>query len=139
MGKYVIQRHHARTLHYDLRLQMGNVLKSWALPKGAPRTTKERRLAIPTPDHAMSYGDFEGTIPKGHYGAGKVEIWDRGTFKNIRRDKQGKLIPIARCYEEGQIEIEISGDKLRGGYALIRFRDTNWLFIKKRGDVAKVS
>ena len=136
MGKYVIQLHDARHLHCDFRLQVGRVLKSWVLPKGPSLAPREKRLAVLTEDHSLNYANFEGVIPEGHYGAGKVLLWDKGTFKNIKHDDDGKLISMERCFEEGRIEVLIDGKKLRGGYALIRFRDENWLLIKKRDECA---
>ncbi|MEM3731171.1 MAG: DNA polymerase ligase N-terminal domain-containing protein [Candidatus Bathyarchaeia archaeon] len=116
---YVIQKHAATHLHYDLRLEMDGVLKSWAIPKEPPTTPGVRRLAVQVEDHAVEYADFEGTIPEGEYGAGTVEIWDRGTYKLLER-KEDKLI------------VEIQGVKLKGVYVLLRFKDRkNWLFFKK--------
>jgi DNA ligase D-like protein (predicted 3'-phosphoesterase) len=117
---YVIQKHAATHLHYDLRLEMDGVLKSWAIPKEPPSTLGVRRLAVQVEDHPVEYANFEGTIPEGEYGAGTVEIWDRGTYKLIER-KEDKLI------------VEINGKKLKGIYVLLRFRDQkNWLFFKKK-------
>jgi DNA ligase D-like protein (predicted 3'-phosphoesterase) len=117
---YVIQKHAATHLHYDLRLEMDGVLKSWAIPKEPPTTPNVRRLAVQVEDHPIEYGNFEGTIPEGEYGAGSVEIWDRGIYKLIDR-KEDKLI------------IEINGKKLKGTYVLVRFKDRkNWLFFKKK-------
>lgn len=119
-GRFVVQRHHATHLHYDFRLEMDGVLKSWAVPKEPPFQPGVRRLAVEVEDHAVSYIDFEGVIPEGMYGAGKVEIWDRGTYtlKNRSRDK---------------IEFNLHGEKLKGDYALIRFKgEKNWLLIKKK-------
>jgi DNA ligase D-like protein (predicted 3'-phosphoesterase) len=117
---YVIQKHAATHLHYDLRLEMDGVLKSWAIPKEPPSTLGVRRLAVQVEDHPVEYANFEGTIPEGKYGAGIVEIWDRGTYKLIER-KEDKLI------------VEINGKKLKGIYVLLRFRDQkNWLFFKKK-------
>jgi len=118
-GRFVIQKHRATHLHYDFRLEMDNVLKSWAVPKEPPTQPGVRRLAVQVEDHALGYIDFEGTIPEGEYGAGTVEIWDRGTYtlKN-RTDKM--------------IEFTLHGSRLSGDYALIRFKDNNWLLIRKK-------
>lgn len=116
---YVIQEHHAKRLHWDLRLEINNVLKSWAIPKGPSNNPKEKRLAIETEDHPLEYAMFEGEIPKGNYGAGKVKIWDRGTFDLIEKTKD-------------KIVVEIKGKKLKGKYVLLKFKKNNWLFFKKR-------
>ncbi|MEM1575732.1 MAG: DNA polymerase ligase N-terminal domain-containing protein [Nitrososphaerota archaeon] len=117
---YVIQKHAARHLHYDLRLEMNGVLKSWAIPKEPPISIGIKRLAVEVEDHPIEYANFEGIIPEGEYGAGKVEIWDKGTYKLIER-------------EEDKIVIEINGKKLNGFYALIRMKKSkNWLFFKKK-------
>jgi DNA ligase D-like protein (predicted 3'-phosphoesterase) len=121
---YAIQKHQASHLHYDLRLEEGGVLKSWAIPKLPPRQESIRRLAVETEDHPLGYEDFEGVIPEGEYGAGKVEIWDRGTYLP-KESGPGKRI------------LEIKGEKLRGRYALIKLkpkdsRDKNWLFFKTK-------
>ena len=119
-NKYVIQKHAATHLHYDLRLEMDGVLKSWAIPKEPPTALNVRRLAVQVEDHPIEYGNFEGTIPEGEYGAGGVEIWDRGTYRLIDR-KEDKLI------------VEINGNRLKGTYVLVRFKDLkNWLFFKKK-------
>ena len=129
---YVVQQHSARTDHFDFRLEIGNVLKSWAVPKGIPREQTEKHLAVETEDHPLDYSSFEGRIPKGEYGAGKVKIWDKGFFKNIRR------LGIKESYENGKIEVHLNGTKLKGKYALIRtrFNDNpkNWLIIKMKED-----
>jgi bifunctional non-homologous end joining protein LigD len=117
---YVIQKHAATHLHYDLRLEMDGVLKSWAIPKEPPLAIGVRRLAVQVEDHPIEYANFEGTIPEGEYGAGSVEIWDKGTFKLIDR-KEDKLI------------IDIHGNRLKGAYVLVRFKEQkNWLFFKKK-------
>ncbi|MEM3458765.1 MAG: DNA polymerase ligase N-terminal domain-containing protein [Candidatus Bathyarchaeia archaeon] len=117
---YVVQKHAATHLHYDLRLEMDGVLKSWAVPKEPPLTVGVRRLAVQVEDHPVDYASFEGTIPEGEYGAGTVEIWDKGTYKMIDR-KEDKLI------------VEINGNKLKGVYVLVRFKDQkNWLLFKKK-------
>jgi len=129
---FVIQKHDASHLHYDFRLEINGILKSWAIPKGPSTNLSDKRLAIETEDHPMSYATFEGTIPAGEYGAGTVKIWDSGTFKNIK-EKDGKEIPIVDCYKNGHIEIDVTGTKLHGKYALIRTTsddNTKWLLIK---------
>ena len=117
---FVIQKHAARRLHYDLRLEMDGVLKSWAVPKEPPKTAGVKRLAVQVEDHPIEYADFEGIIPEGHYGAGKVEIWDKGNY-------------ILKERTENKIIFELEGERLKGTYCLIRFRgDKNWLFFKKK-------
>lgn len=117
---YVIQKHYASHLHYDLRLEMDGVLKSWAVPKTPPTEPGIRRLAVEVEDHPIEYADFEGAIPEGEYGAGTVEIWDKGSYTLLER-KENKLM------------IEISGRRLEGVYYLIRFKERkNWLFFKKK-------
>lgn len=119
-GIYVIQRHAASHLHFDLRLEMDGVLKSWAVPKAPPTVSGVKRLAVQVEDHPVEYASFEGVIPEGEYGAGTVEIWDKGTYKLIDR-KENKLI------------VDIDGSKLSGAYVLVRFKDKkNWLFFKKK-------
>lgn len=123
---FVIQKHHARSLHFDLRLEMRGVLKSWAVPKGPPKKIGEKHLAVLTEDHPIEYARFEGVIPEGEYGAGKVEIWDKGTFENLKTES------LSQCFKEGVIEFKSGGKKLKGCFALVHFRDKNWLFIKIR-------
>ncbi|MFA5075492.1 MAG: DNA polymerase ligase N-terminal domain-containing protein [Candidatus Babeliales bacterium] len=128
---YVVQEHHATHLHYDLRLEFGGVLKSWAIPKGIPIEHGEKRLAVPTDDHPLDYATFQGVIPEGHYGAGTVIIWDFGTYQNLKsKDMQ-------ECYDEGKIEIFIDGEKIQGNYALIRTKlikgnKYNWIILKMK-------
>lgn len=117
---FVIHEHHARRLHYDLRLEKDGVLKSWAVPKGPPEISGDKRLAVQVEDHPLEYGKFEGTIPEGQYGAGTVKIWDKGQYE-----------PIA--WGENKIEILMKGEKLEGRYVLIKFKkagEKNWLFFK---------
>jgi bifunctional non-homologous end joining protein LigD len=123
---YVIQKHQASHLHYDLRLEYNGVLMSWALPKEPPQDTGVKRLAVATEDHPVDYASFEGTIPEGHYGAGKVEIWDTGTFDPVEEEKSKLLIII-------------HGKKLTGEYALVKLKPTpqypgekNWLLFKTK-------
>ncbi len=133
---FVIQKHDASTLHYDFRLEINGVLTSWAIPKGPSLSPKNKRLAIMTEDHPLSYANFEGVIPSGEYGAGPVLIWDRGTYKNIKQ-KNGKTIPMKKCLEEGHIEIELQGKKLQGSFAIVKFRGKkNWLLIKMQDTYA---
>jgi DNA ligase D-like protein (predicted 3'-phosphoesterase) len=117
---YVVQKHQARRLHYDLRLEMNGVLKSWAIPKEPPTEKGVKRLAVEVEDHPVDYANFEGTIPEGQYGAGTVEIWDKGQYVLKERD-------------EDKLVFEIKGNKLRGVYCLVRFKGReNWLFFKKK-------
>lgn len=117
---YLIQKHDASHLHYDLRLEMDGVLKSWAIPKTPPIKKGVKRLAVQTEDHPIEYSDFEGTIPEGEYGAGTVKIWDKGEY-------------ILKKKEENKLIFEVKGSKLRGNYCLIRFKgEKNWLFFKKK-------
>lgn len=124
---FVVQKHDARRLHYDFRIQIKNVLKSWAVPEGVPKDG-EKKLAIETEDHPLSYAKFHGIIPEGNYGAGTVEIQDSGTFENLRK------ITLEESYKEGKIEILLKGKKFNGKYALINTKfnknPKNWLLIK---------
>lgn len=117
---FVIQEHHARRLHYDLRLENGGVLKSWAVPKGMPESSRERRLAVETEDHPLEYANFEGAIPEGEYGAGTVKIWDKGHF-------------VTKFWENDKIEVTLEGQRLKGRYILVRLKragDKDWLLLK---------
>ena len=118
---FVVQEHHARRLHYDLRLERGGVLKSWAVPKGMPESAGERRLAVETEDHPYEYAGFEGTIPAGQYGAGTVKIWDKGTYE-------------PKLWEDDKIEFTLHGQRLKGRYVLVRLKkaktDNSWLLLK---------
>jgi len=118
-GRFVIQKHQATHLHYDFRLEMDGVLKSWAVPKEPPAQPGIRRLAMQVEDHALDYINFEGIIPKGEYGAGTVEIWDKGTY--VLKSRTDKVIEFA-----------LDGSKLKGDYALVNFRENNWLLLKKK-------
>jgi len=133
---FVIQEHRARALHYDFRLEIDGVLKSWAVPKGPSLNPRVKRLAIPTEDHPYEYAKFEGVIPKGHYGAGPVMIWDKGTFRNIK-EKDGKIVPLEKCFKEGNIEIFLNGKKLKGAFALVKKKmGNNWLLVKMKDEYA---
>ena len=118
--RFVVQRHSATHLHYDFRLEIDGVLKSWAVPKEPPTETGVRRLAVQVEDHQLDYISFEGTIPEGNYGAGTVEIWDKGTYTFKHRD-------------ENKMQFTLHGERLRGDYTLIRFKqDKNWLLLKNK-------
>ncbi len=130
---FVIQKHDASRLHYDFRIEVDGVLKSWAVPKGPSTDPREKRLAVPTEDHPLAYGDFEGTIPKEEYGGGTVLIWDRGTFENLKTDDDGNPVPLGKCLADGHVLIRLKGKKLTGGYALIntsKGKDQRWLLVK---------
>jgi len=136
---YVIQKHDATRLHYDFRLEIDGVLKSWAVPKGPSTDQRDKRLAMPTEDHPIEYADFEGVIPEGEYGAGPVLVWDIGFYRNIT-EKRGKPVPAAEAVENGHITVFLTGRKLRGGYALTRTgavggRD-RWMLVKVRDQYA---
>jgi len=137
---FVIQKHDARNLHYDFRLEIAGTLKSWSVPKGPSTDPSVRRMAIPTEDHPLEYADFEGTIPEGEYGGGTVMVWDRGFFENIKKDKNGQPISLEKSYEMGTVEVNLKGEKVSGGYALIRMNSGNmkgnWLLIKMDDEAA---
>jgi len=136
MPIFVIQKHAARNMHYDFRLSIGGVLVSWAVPKGPSMSTRLRRLAIRTDDHPIAYAQFEGVIPKGEYGAGTVMVWDKGTYRNIKK-KGGKKVSMAQCLVSGQIEVWLEGDVLRGAYVLLRRgKEKQWLLIKMKDEHA---
>lgn len=131
---FVIQKHDATNLHYDFRLEIDGTLKSWSVPKGPSTDPSVKRMAIPTEDHPLEYANFEGTIPKGQYGGGTVMIWDHGTFKNIKKDDDGEPINLSEAYKMGTLEFWLEGEKLQGGFALVKMKGGNmkgnWLLIK---------
>ena len=132
--RFVVQKHDASRLHYDFRLMIGGALASWAVPKGPSRSPRAKRLAVRTEDHPPEYASFEGRIPKGEYGAGTVEIWDRGSYRNLRDAS------MKQSLREGMIEVGLKGKKLRGGYALRRIakgKKARWLLIKMKDRHAK--
>jgi len=129
---FVIQEHDASTLHYDFRIEVAGVLKSWAVPKGPSMDPREKRLAVPTKDHPLDYADFEGVIPDGEYGVGTVLVWDTGTYDNIT-EKDDEIVPIEEALKNGHAVIRLHGKKLAGGYALQRTgggEDERWLLVK---------
>ncbi|HEV7461027.1 MAG TPA: DNA polymerase ligase N-terminal domain-containing protein [Solirubrobacteraceae bacterium] len=137
---FVVHRHRGRGEHYDFRLEVDGVLKSWAVPKGPSTDPREKRLAIRVEDHPLDYAEFEGVIPEGQYGAGPVIVWDTGPYRN-RTKRDGREVPIEQAVEAGQVVVDLRGRKLRGGWALTRTdRDARgrerWLLVKKRDDAA---
>ncbi len=127
--RFLVQEHHARNLHYDFRLEMAGVLKSWALPKGPSMDPADKRLAVMVDDHSPDYFGFEGIIPAGQYGAGAVVVWDQGPYRLLEGSDPLKAL------EQGKIIIELSGKILKGAFTLVKMQgrgDKNWLLIKKR-------
>ncbi|MCE5323217.1 3'-phosphoesterase [bacterium] len=128
IGRFVVHEHHASHLHFDLRLEMDGVLKSWAIPKGPSMNPAEKRLAVMVEDHPLEYIGFRGEIAEGSYGAGKVEIWDSGTYEV----KDGGL-------DKGKLVFEMMGTKLKGAFTLVKLRGNQkqWLMIKGRDEFAE--
>lgn len=129
---FVIQQHDASTLHYDFRIEADGVLKSWAVPKGPSTDPSEKRLALPTEDHPLAYADFEGVIPEGEYGAGVVLVWDRGSYRNLKEEGD-EPESVVRQIAAGHLTIWLEGQKIAGGYALIRTDsgdNERWLLVK---------
>jgi DNA ligase D-like protein (predicted 3'-phosphoesterase) len=138
--RFVIQQHDATAMHYDFRLEDEGVLKSWAVPKGPSTNPRDKRLAMPTEDHPIAYGGFEGVIPKGQYGAGPVIVWDAGTFRNLS-ERDGREIPLGDALRGGHAKFWLEGSKLRGGWALTRTpvggsAREKWLLVKLKDDQA---
>jgi DNA ligase D-like protein (predicted 3'-phosphoesterase) len=134
----VIQKHDASTLHYDFRIEVDGVLKSWAVPKGPSTDPREKRLALPTEDHPLDYADFEGVIPEDQYGGGTVLVWDTGPYDNIT-EKDGKTVPADKALDRGHLLVRLHGKKLQGGYALQRTgtgKKSRWLLVKMKDDDA---
>ena len=134
---FVVQKHFASTLHYDFRLELGGTLKSWAVPKGPSMDPRVKRLAVQVEDHPVEYADFEGEIPKGEYGAGKVLVWDQGEWVPQK--------PPAKGLREGKLEFQLKGKKLRGSWVLVRSsrsqreKNKEWLLMKRKDAWAKPS
>ncbi|MQS17055.1 3'-phosphoesterase [Streptomyces kaniharaensis] len=123
-------------MHFDFRLEVDGVLKSWAVPKGPSRDPHDRRLAMPTEDHPLEYREFEGVIAEGEYGAGTVIVWDEGTYRNLSTDRDGHDVPFADALDSGHASFRLYGHKLHGGYSLTRIRSDRagqreaWLLVK---------
>ncbi len=147
--RFVVQKHRATRLHYDFRLEMDGVLKSWAVPKGPSLDPSDKRLAMQVEDHPVSYFDFEGIIPEGNYGAGTVMVWDMGTWQPLSpKPVQGKFVPgsdadAAAMFDNGDLKFRLQGKRLKGDFALIHMKSrragskgTEWLLIKKQDEYA---
>lgn len=136
---FVVQKHDATRLHYDFRLEAEGVLKSWAVPKGPSTDPQDKRLAMPTEDHPIAYGGFEGVIPEGQYGAGPVIVWDTGSYENLSD------LPVGEALRKGHLKFRLKGRKLQGAFALTRtaVKPAKWLLVKMRdadaarGDITK--
>lgn len=137
---FVIHKHDASSLHYDFRIEMDGVLKSWAVPKGPSTNPEEKRLALPTEDHPYDYVDFEGVIPEDQYGAGVVMVWDAGTYRNLKAESdEDDSVSMIEAFDDGHITIWLEGKKLQGGYAFIRTdkgKDEKWIMVKMDDDKA---
>jgi bifunctional non-homologous end joining protein LigD len=136
--RFVIQKHAASHLHYDLRLELDGVMKSWAVPKGPSYDPKVRRLAMQVEDHPIEYNTFEGTIPQGEYGGGTVMLWDRGTYEP---EGGGGEAAVRDAYDRGDLKIVMRGKRMFGGWVLVRMRRDDagraqWLLIKHRDEFA---
>lgn len=134
--QFVVQKHNASHLHYDFRLEMEGVLKSWAIPKGPSMDPSDKRLAVMVEDHPLEYGKFEGVIPEGNYGAGTVEIWDKGTYHAIGvNGKKENEAALLKGLKKGHLPLFLEGKKLKGDFDLIdmhKEKGNQWLLIKKR-------
>ena len=134
MPRFVIQQHHATTLHYDFRLEVDGTLRSWAVPKGPSTDPREKRLAVEVEDHSLGYADFEGVIGTGVYGAGAVIVWDAGSYRNLDEERS-----MAEALDAGHAKFWLDGEKLTGGWTLHRTGSSakpQWLLIKRRDEAA---
>ncbi|GHH73357.1 3'-phosphoesterase [Streptomyces sulfonofaciens] len=141
--RFVVQIHDASTMHFDFRLEVDGVLKSWSVPKGPSADPHDKRLAMPTEDHPLEYRDFEGVIPEGEYGGGTVIVWDQGTYRPLSHDRRGRPVPFGEALGKGHASFRLDGGKLRGGYALTRIRGGEgpereaWLLVKADDERAR--
>jgi DNA ligase D-like protein (predicted 3'-phosphoesterase) len=134
MSRFVIHKHAATTLHYDFRLEVDGVLKSWAVPKGPSTDPREKRLAVEVEDHSLAYGDFEGVIGETRYGAGAVIVWDAGSYRNLDEERS-----MAEQLDAGHAKFWLEGEKLTGGWTLHRTSrgaKPQWLLLKRRDEAA---
>lgn len=137
-ARFVVQKHDARRLHYDFRLEADGVLISWAVPKGPSLDPKVKRLAVHVEDHPLDYRTFEGVIPGGQYGSGTVIVWDEGTYRNLT-ERRRQPVPVADAVRGGHVSVWLEGTKLRGGWSLTRTHGGNresWLLVKRADDRA---
>jgi DNA ligase D-like protein (predicted 3'-phosphoesterase) len=130
MPRYVIQQHHATSMHFDFRLEVAGAFRSWAVPKGPSLDPRDKRLAMAVDDHSLSWGEFEGVIPKGEYGAGPVIVWDRGSYENLREERMEDAL------DAGHASFRLDGEKLHGGWSLRRIEGRRWLLVKRRDEEA---
>jgi bifunctional non-homologous end joining protein LigD len=137
--RFVVQKHEASHLHFDFRLELDGVMKSWAVPKGPSYDPSVRRLAMEVEDHPIEYNKFEGTIPQGEYGGGTVMLWDRGTYE---AEDGGGIDALREGYARGDLKFVLHGERLRGGWVLVRMKRPGrpqWLLIKHRDELATKS
>jgi len=130
MPRFVIQQHHATSMHWDFRLEVDGTFKSWAVPKGPSMRPRDKRLAMAVDDHSIGWGDFEGTIGEGEYGAGPVIVWDRGSYENLRDESMEEALAA------GHASFWLEGEKLHGGWSLRRTDGRRWLLVKRRDEHA---
>ncbi len=135
---FVIQKHAATSLHYDFRLEVDGVLRSWAVPRGPSTDPREKRLAVEVEDHSLAYADFEGVLPEGTYGAGAVIVWDTGPYRGLN-ERDGVELSMSDALDAGHASFWLEGHKLVGGWSLRRFRGgakPQWLLVKRRDEHA---
>jgi DNA ligase D-like protein (predicted 3'-phosphoesterase) len=130
MPRFVIQQHHATSMHFDFRLEIAGTFKSWAVPKGPSTDPRDKRLAMAVDDHSIAWGDFEGVIDEGQYGAGPVIVWDRGRCENLRDES------LEEAFAAGHLSFRLDGEKLQGGWSLRHIDGRRWLLVKRRDEFA---